>query len=181
MIVSGVAAAVSLATATFAFSSSRSARRASSLPVLAGLLAEYRSNSFKEDERWVRDELVGRTSDELTPEEWGRATRVSHFYDNIGLLVATGVADKKPLLAFMGDAAERTFWDLWPLIADVRARHGEYQMYFEDFVALALACPPADLRSRTRRIPEAEKDRRVAERRRERAAPAAKNAPERAT
>ena len=181
MIVSCVAAVISMATATFAFSSSRSARRASSLPVLAGLLAEYRASSFKEDERWVRDELVGRTSDELNPEEWDRATRVSHFYDNIGLLVATGAADEKPLLAFLGDAAERTFWDLWPLIEDVRARHGEYQVYFEDFVALAIACPPADLRSRARRIPEAEKNRRVAERQRERAALATKNAPERAT
>ncbi len=156
VVLSSLSVVVSVSSATVAVQPLRLARRSASLPVLVGLLAEYRSSTFKDDERWVRDELRQRTFPELTPEEQGRAAAVAHFYDNVGLLVATRVAEEEPLLAFLGEAAGKRFRELWPLIDEVRQRQGDYQQYFEDFVARTLESPPLEARGRMRRIPEGE-------------------------
>jgi hypothetical protein len=156
VVLSSISVVVAISSATVAVQSLRLARRSASLPVLVGLLAEYHSAAFKNDGRWVRDELRQRTFPELTAEEQGHAAAVAHFYDNIGLLVATGVAAEQPLRAFLGDAAQERFRDLWPLIKEVRQRQGDYQEYFEDFVARTLESSPADARAKIRQIPEAE-------------------------
>lgn len=60
------------------------------------------------------------------------ARYVSHFYDNVGLLIATGLAPPEPIVAFLGSTANRAWAVLTPYIRTARV-HAETRPYYQEF------------------------------------------------
>lgn len=77
------------------------------------------------------------------------AITVSHFFDNLAVLVASGIGEKL-VISFMGESIDNAWLVLEPYIRRERElRDGEYQEYFEDLVVRIRKNPPHVLRKRS--------------------------------
>ncbi|HEX5924867.1 MAG TPA: hypothetical protein VFY45_13625 [Baekduia sp.] len=142
-ILSAIALIVSVATA---WRQSRQGARATLLPVVVDVLREFRSTEFKCHQAMLRrvpcdplDETVG-FEGIADPDVRESARYVSHFYDNVGLLIASGIATPEPIVAFLGNTANRAWETLCPYIKTAREQSTGlpyYQEFFEHLVSLS--------------------------------------------
>jgi hypothetical protein len=142
-VVSTIALVVAVITAV---RQSQQARRATLLPVVVDILREFRSTEFKRHQtlldqvpRIPPDGSIGFVG--ITDPEVREAARyVSHFFDNVGLLIATGIAPPAPIAAFLGSTANRAWQILVPYIRTARENaetRPYYQEFFEHLVVLS--------------------------------------------
>jgi len=157
-----VVAVVGLALVIFQL---RALKKQMTLEATLCLLAEYRTTMLK-DRITFRSEHAHQIKQmlqwnpklrlvDLPAEMKEVAVRLSHFHDELGLLIQRGLVDEDTLLSYLGDAAIDYFLDLRPLILnerEARAPHSRtYQEYFEDMVVRMAEHPPTG-RRKTRRL-----------------------------
>ena len=89
------------------------AKQANALPILIDMFQEFRSAKFKQHQSYVLENL----KKEHNPEKGFRdlpesakihAITVSHFFDNLAVLVANGIVDEKLIISFMGESVNNT-------------------------------------------------------------------------
>jgi hypothetical protein len=133
-------------------------KKNNSIPIVVDMFQEFRSESFKNDQKFIFEDLrviykppVGFR--ELNPVHQRKVMHVSHFYDNLGLLVAHKIVDERLITSFMGEAARMTWDKLEPfirkereLILKTNGETGDYQTFFEDLVARVVENPPHEIR-----------------------------------
>ncbi|WP_344425076.1 DUF4760 domain-containing protein [Pseudonocardia ailaonensis] len=133
----------------FALRQVRLLERANMFPVAVDMFKEFRSPEFKEKVWTVYQLNESGTEDfeELPPKVKSDALAVSHFWDNLAALVATGAAPEKLILAFMGGSALACWEKLWPFIRTERQRRteGTYQEFYEDLVVRVRKTPPEQM------------------------------------
>ena len=113
---------------------------------------EYASADFRADLMFVRNDLQklyppDRTTTlySLTKEATHirSVTRVSHFFDFVGMLMAHKLLDEDLIIIFLGGSAERTWKILYPYIDNQRNQIGDdlYQAHFENLAATSYYNP----------------------------------------
>jgi hypothetical protein len=106
------------------------------------LFREWRSREFKESYEYVLTKLA--TSSQpgngfaFSGEARIHAVRISHYLDNLGLLVYFKAVRRDLVLAFIGGSVLNCWKALSPYIyAERQKRSGGYQEFFEHLAALA--------------------------------------------
>ena len=123
------------------------------------MFREFRNSDFKGHIRFINDNL-----DKISNPERGfkglpepaktNVITVSHFFDNLAVLVANNIVDEKLIISFMGGTIENTWNILEPYIKSERkireteTQNGEYQEYFEDLVVRIKKNPPQKVRKK---------------------------------
>jgi len=110
-------------------------------PTVVELFREYRSADMLEARRVVfqvlaedvRDTPLTRLPDAVRLP----AIQLSHYLDNLGVLVSDGLVDPRIVARFLGVSAIATWIRLEPYIRSERTLRGDdiYQMHFENLVA----------------------------------------------
>lgn len=118
------------------------------------MFQEFRSAKFKQHQLYVLENL----KKEHDPNNGFRnlpepakthVITLSHFFDNLAVLVANGIVDEKLIISFMGESIDKAWVVLEPYILRERElRGGEYQEYFEDLVVRIRKNPPDLIRKR---------------------------------
>jgi hypothetical protein len=143
-----------IATAAVRFSraSAREARRTNEFPALLELLRDYRRLEL--DRAYIVIEFPTEFPDPsigikgLPPETRARVLRVSHFLDQLGLLVHLDLADLVSLAGYMGNSILRIWSRIGPFIYAEEDLRGEpYQRYFEALAHRVLASTDQRMRS----------------------------------
>lgn len=141
-------AAISLVLSLLALASSiffgtwqlRLSRHANSVPVLIGMLQEWRSPEFASHRDYIAHELppVAIALTKLPEPALSHARPVAHFFDNLGVLVRHNVIDEAVVLSYLGRAVVFYWERLRPFIeaegaarGDGRLEEGDnYQAFF---------------------------------------------------
>ena len=120
-------------------------RRATQLPAIIDLLREYRRHEMRMA-RW----RVGRLKpcdpdhglDQLDAEDREAVELLTHFLDNVGLLVRNDLLAVKPVATFLGLSALGVWENVEPyiraerrVVSHAKPRRLTYQRHFEDLVA----------------------------------------------
>jgi len=122
------------------------------LPILIDMFKEFRSSEFKNHQQYIYNQLT----QECDPSKTGytklpepaklHAITVSHFFENLGLLVASRIIDKELVISYMGGSIISTWNVLEPYIKQERIfRNGVYQDHFEHLTALSLSHPQSQI------------------------------------
>jgi hypothetical protein len=128
-------------------------RSSDSTLVLLELLKEYRSPEMLSDRARIIRKL---DPDQLDPSGGYRGLpdemrlsveRISHFFDQVGLLISHHLAPTDALITFFGSGAMQYWQRLHPYLAAERALRGStlYQAYFEIFAAVSERRDPEKL------------------------------------
>jgi hypothetical protein len=141
----------------FAFRQIVVSKQSNILPVLIDLFQEFRSTEFKKHMIYIMTELnkehdPAKTGYRYLPEPAAKHVQpVSHFFDNLGILIASKAIDEKLIISFVGESAESAWSILEPYIQQERdIRKGEYQEYFEHLISRIRANPPTEVRRKLR-------------------------------
>lgn len=125
------------------------------LPVLIDLYQEFRSDIFKQHLYYVVTTLraehdPNQTGFRFLPEPAATHVRAtSHFFDNLGVLVASGAVDDRYVIAFTGDTVDSAWSALEPyIIRERELKKGDYQEFFEHLVVHVRENPPFLVRQR---------------------------------
>lgn len=122
-------------------------QRSASLPVVVDLFREFRTEEQRTSRDFVTHKLGSVTHGPvslLAPDVRDHVERVSHFFDNLGLLVAYDLANEALVAGFMGSSALHSWTAIEPFIrAERESRGSGYQEYFEDLVSRLRVRPPA--------------------------------------
>ena len=129
------------------------ARHSNLLPIAVDMFREYRSDEFKDANMFVLTEMAVYCENpvpfsEIPENALTHVRTVSHFYDNIGLLIDKGIIDQEMVIDFMGLGAKNTWEVLEPFIRLERMKRGDptgrigYQEYFEDMISRVIEDPP---------------------------------------
>ncbi len=148
LVLSVISLVTSIVSAIIVYQQKRISRQTNMLPILVDMFKEFRSFEFKRHQFYIYNQL----RQECKPEETGfrnlpeaaasHVLPVSHYFDNLGVLVAMGVVDMKVVLGFVGGSIESTWAALKPYILRERElRASTYQEHFEHLAALAQANP----------------------------------------
>ena len=132
--------------------SSKATKGANSVPALIDYFREWRSDegviksyyfilqNFTDDDIKNKDRLTFETIKD--PEKQKHARRVSHYFDNLGLLSYSGILEEDLLLAFIGASANRSWKILKTYIENERDRRigahdydRHYQRHFQYFAS----------------------------------------------
>ncbi|NOS93158.1 MAG: hypothetical protein HOP30_14650 [Cyclobacteriaceae bacterium] len=105
------------------------------------LMKEYRSQDFKRKVKTIFEQIElknGITEEEdfycFDEDTAFTMLQISHFFDNVGLLIYKKAIDKDLVISYMGENAEKVWRKLYPLIKNVRKKKEGYQSYFEHLV-----------------------------------------------
>jgi hypothetical protein len=126
--------------------------RATALPLVIDLFREYRSPTFLAARRVLADRLPGLDPrfgySGLPPDVREHVQTMSYFFDNLGVMVASGLADPALVSAFAGESAEYQWGQLRPFIEGERTVRGGawFQANFEDLVRVLREYPPGEIR-----------------------------------
>lgn len=132
-------------------------QRSNSLQIMTDLFQEYRSIEFKDASRYVIDDLEKNCNPEdgywqLKDPSRTRVLKVSHFFNNIGALVAYKIVDEDLIIGYMGSNILMVWDKLYPFLENERShrlkKHGigkEYQEHFEDLVCRVYNKKPDDI------------------------------------
>lgn len=119
----------------------KSQEDANLLSITIDLFREWRSEEFKVSYTYVVRELRSHDTAhgfDLPIEARRHAVRVSHYLDNLGLLVHYGVVRRDLVISFIGGAILDAWTSLAPYIYTERdKRQNVYQEFFENLAALA--------------------------------------------
>lgn len=129
------------------------ARNSDFTAVLLELIKEYRSPEMVGARTKVLSELDPSNFDPslgfrgLPDDMRLSAQRISHFFDQVGLLVSHDLAPKNALISFFGMGAIQLWQKLDKYVAAERALRDSprYQIYFEIFVDQSIMANPEDL------------------------------------
>lgn len=136
-------------------------RRGNALAIVVDLFREFRTKEFKESLRFVRKRLHSFDPDlgyaRLPDEAKAHVQAVSHFYDNLGLLVAEGFVSHDLVVGFIGHSIEGAWDALWPFLRVERERRSKsqasgYQAYFEDLVVRIQERPQSQVHEKLRKL-----------------------------
>jgi hypothetical protein len=136
-----VALLVALASAVISFRQLREARKANAFPAAIDLFREFRDPAFVADRRLLLRELQNCDSEQgmsgLPDGIREPAFRVSHYLDNVGVLVAHRLIDPEIAVSFLGASALNLWQALSPFIRRERVlrSYADYQMHFEHLAA----------------------------------------------
>jgi hypothetical protein len=123
----------------------RAAHNSNSISVMLELFGEYRSPEMLQARTVVLERLPSLKRHEtelgwasLPTDVRDSALRTSHFFDNVGILVANDLIPPDPMIAFFGGSALNCWERMLPYISEERAKWGTplYQAYFELFVSM---------------------------------------------
>jgi hypothetical protein len=137
----------------------REARRANAFPAALDLFREYRSPEMVKARRLLFDELPKmdrKGGIRALPDEVAQAAlKVSHYLDNLGVLVAHGLLDPKLAAGFLGDSTLGLWRELSPFIRRERELRSPaaYQQYFEHLAATLEEVQPSRARANLRKSP----------------------------
>lgn len=132
--------------------SSKVAKGTNSVPALIDYFREWRSeNGVHESYDYIAQHFTDediKNNEKLTfdtikdPDKKKHARRVSHYFDNLGLLSYSGVLEEEYLLAFIGASANRSWTILKTYIENERVRRiaahdfdRHYQRHFQYFAS----------------------------------------------
>jgi len=119
----------------------REARKANALPAAIDLFREFRDPAFVTDRRLLLRELKNCDPEggmSGLPDGVNQAAfRVSHYLDNVGVLVAHKLIDPEIAVSFLGGSALSIWEALKEFIRRERVLRSfdDYQMHFEHLVA----------------------------------------------
>lgn len=134
------------------------AKKSNTLPTAIDLFREYRSVEMEQARRLLADQLprLDATSGmQGLPEDVAlAAAQVSHYLDNLGLVVARGLVDPGLAAGFLCENILRTWQDLSPFIFRERELRSQpnYQPYFEHLVATVQHMAPIQAHQNLRRF-----------------------------
>jgi hypothetical protein len=136
-----VALLVAVAAAAISYRQLREARKANAFPAAIDLFREFRDPAFVADRRLLLSQLRGCDPEQgmsgLPARIKDAAFRVSHYLDNVGVLVAHKLIDPEIAGSFLGASALSLWHELAPFIRRERVlrSYDDYQMHFEHLVA----------------------------------------------
>jgi len=128
------------------------AKQSNFLPILIDMFSEFRSPKFKRHLYYVTQRLSKEHNSKKGFQNLPEPARthvitVSHFFDNLGVIVANKIVDEKLVISFMGESIYSAWQALEPFIKRERElRNSEYQEYFEDLVVRVKKNPPHIIR-----------------------------------
>jgi hypothetical protein len=129
-----LAIAALISTIILTVSQIKIAKASNSLPVGIDLLREYRETEFKNKASKTYVLLKSVTYfKNLTPEQISSIDYISHFYDNLGLLVHKNIISKDLILSFMGGNIQYA-WHVFEDYIQFQRRqrsNNDYQSFFE--------------------------------------------------
>jgi hypothetical protein len=136
-----LALAVAIVSAAISARQLREARKANAFPAAIDLFREFRHPDFVADRRLLLEELK-----KCDPEQGmsglpdgvrQAAFRVSHYLDNVGVLVAHKLIDPEIAVSFLGASALSLWQELKAFIRRERVlrSYDDYQMHFEHLAA----------------------------------------------
>ena len=134
------------------------AKKSNTLPTAIDLFREYRSIEMERARRLLADQMprldTTRGMQGLPEDVAVAAAQVSHYLDNLGLLVARGLVDPELATGFLGENILRTWQDLSPFILRERELRSQsnYQPYFEHLVATVQQIAPVQAHANLRRF-----------------------------
>jgi hypothetical protein len=141
LIIAVVALVVAVISAIISARELREARKANAFPAAIDLFREFRDPDFVADRRLLLRELENcdpETGMSGLPDGINQAAfRVSHYLDNVGVLVAHKLIDPEIAVSFLGASA----LSLWQALSDFIRRerelrsYADYQMHFEHLAA----------------------------------------------
>lgn len=114
---------------------------------------EYTSDEFRKSLLFVRNNLQKdyppddeTTLYDLKADDIRHATRVSHFFDFVGMLMAEKLLNEDLIVIFLGGSAEKTWQVLQPYINSTRTtkKNPDYQVHFENLAAVTYYKPERD-------------------------------------
>jgi hypothetical protein len=150
MVISAITAVVAAVALVLSLRQVRLLTRQNLSPVVLEAFREARTDEWFEAFDWVRLNLAREYSPELglsgLPEDARRRLRkVGFFYDNLGVLVASGVVPEDLVLGFFGPGLE-TGWNAIKPYFDVEgeARGHRYLVFYEHLVVLHRTTGVAD-------------------------------------
>lgn len=152
------ALAVSVVTVVAVARQVSEAKKSNALPAAIDLFREYRGIDMERTRRLLADELPGLDPTDgmkgLPEDVAVAAAQVSHYLDNLGLLVARGLVDPQIAAGFLGENILRTWQDLSPFIFRERELRSQpnYQPYFEHLVATVEELEPIRAHANLRRF-----------------------------
>jgi hypothetical protein len=128
-------------------------RNSDATTVLLELLKEYRSPEMVADRARIMSRL---NSPNVDPSKGFRGLpddmrlsvqRVSHFFDQVGLLISHDLAPTDALISFFGAGAIQYWHKLYEYLAAERTLRAQpqYQIYFEIFVDQSVKADPINL------------------------------------
>lgn len=141
----------------------REATRANAFPAVVDLFREYRSREMVAARRLLALELPSPEDAQAIrnlPDDVAQAAlKVSHYLDNLGVLIAHGLLKPELAAGFLGDSTVRLWRQLEPFVIQERALRSPnaYLQYFEHLATTLHDVQPtrvrAGLRSWTDRRP----------------------------
>lgn len=138
----------------------REARRANAFPAVVDLFREYRSMEMVAARRLLSqrakefDESLGIAG---MPDDVAQAAlRVTHYLDNLGVLIAKELIGIELVAGFLGDSTLRQWQLLKGFIRSERRRRQPqaYMQYFEHLTARLVEVDPASVRAKLKKMPE---------------------------
>ena len=136
-----VALVVAIFSAAISVWQLREARKANAFPAAIDLFREFRDAAFVADRRLLLSELSNCDPEQGMsglPDGINQAAfRVSHYLDNVGVLVAHKLIEPEIAVSFLGASALNLWQELAPFIRRERAlrSYADYQMHFEHLAA----------------------------------------------
>src|SRR5688500_6967299 len=149
----------------FAYLAWRENKKANAYPLIIDLFGEYCTSDMAASRQVVFNQLAKPKYEPMSGYEglvqsiYSDVTRISHYYENLGVLVANGAVDVKVVAGCMGDAIVNACKVLGPFIygeRELRRTSGRppiYQHYFEDLAVRVMDAKPELVRERLKRFP----------------------------
>lgn len=131
----------------------RVATQANAFPLVVEVFREYRSDRFLEARRSLLDDLPGhdpaRGFHGLPTELRHHVQTLSYFFDNLGVMVASGLVQPRLVAAFAGEAVERTWEQVLPFVEGERALRNfpSFQANFANLVEVLKHHPAGPARA----------------------------------
>jgi hypothetical protein len=131
----------------------REARRANAFPATVDLFREYRSREMVAARRLLFERLPAHEAEggiQGLPDDVAQAAlMVSHYLDNLGVLVAHHLLDPRLAAGFLGDSTLRLWSQLAPFIVFERSRRSPnaYLQYFEHLAVTLHEVQPMRVRA----------------------------------
>jgi hypothetical protein len=162
IVISIGAVLVSMISAGFAWMQLRQAKRASEVPAITGLFAEYRSPEMVAARKLLYAQLPGTEAcplHDLPPPLAEAAELVAHYLDHLGVLVRFRLLKPKVVSGFILLSAKHV-WDELVTYVDLEREKrdgGLYLNHFEHLVAVMSDFDPNSVRNELRTVPRPRK------------------------
>jgi len=138
----------------------REATKANAFPAAVDLFREYRNREMVAARRLLSQELPApenaKAIRDLPDDVAQAALKVSHYLDNLGVLVAHGLLQPELAAGFLGDSTLRLWQQLEPFIVRERALRSPnaYLQYFEHLAATLHEVQPMRVRAGLKSWPD---------------------------